>query len=492
MAKHPPTPEQQAIIDAASQTQDNLLVTARAGAAKTTTLEMVAAAVKTPTLCLAFNKAIATEMATRLPSWCEAKTLHSLGYKAWADHIGRRCKIDGKKKANLLRNRIKEIERDAKGDKKKLELAAELWAGYADMMQCITHLAVIGYFPPWPGTFPLVSREEIELPVELSVEEESLVYSIVEEAGRLALQGEIDFDDMILMPTVYHAKFPRFPLVLIDEAQDLSVLNHEMLSLIARQRLIAVGDPAQAIYGFRGADANSMNKLKSRFGMREMYLTTTFRCASRIVEHVHWRCPDMRWPEWAAKGEIEWRNSWSADDFPADEETIIICRNNAPLFTTAMRLLRQSRRVELAGNDLAKTLIRDMESLSGGRKKDPDFPQEAALRALAKWKADKLKRYKGSDTVTEKASIIQMFLEAEPTLGRAVAKAQHLFNQTGPIKLMTVHKAKGLEWPTVHILDEERFTDKGQDPNLRYVAATRAKERIVYIHSEGMLLPADE
>lgn len=68
-----PTPEQVAIVEAAKQTNDNLLVSALAGAAKTSTLVLIAKALqKHPILCLAFNKRIATEMQERLPGNCTA------------------------------------------------------------------------------------------------------------------------------------------------------------------------------------------------------------------------------------------------------------------------------------------------------------------------------------------------------------------------------------------------------------------------------------
>ena len=90
-----PTPEQLAIVTAATDTTDNLLVSALAGAAKTSTLEMIANALPdVNTICLAFNKKIATEMEQRLPSNCTAKTLNALGNAAWKDAIGKRTFID--------------------------------------------------------------------------------------------------------------------------------------------------------------------------------------------------------------------------------------------------------------------------------------------------------------------------------------------------------------------------------------------------------------
>ena len=64
----------------------------------------------------------------------------------------------------------------------------------------------------------------------------------------------------------------------------------------------------------------------------------------------------------------------------------------------------------------------------------------------------------------------------------------------GKVVLSTIHKAKGLEADTVFILDEHLLYkmsgDEGswthtQEKNLEYVAITRAKNRLVYISSEG-------
>ena len=68
------------------------------------------------------------------------------------------------------------------------------------------------------------------------------------ESVNRALQAAIDFDDQIYMPTIFPCTFDRYPLVMVDEAQDLSLLNHAMLRKITkRSRLVAVGDPCQAI-----------------------------------------------------------------------------------------------------------------------------------------------------------------------------------------------------------------------------------------------------
>ena len=80
IGEFPPTDEQSAIILAGIESKDNLIVKALAGAAKTSTLVMLAnqpKMMKHASLCLSFNKKIADEMRARLPSICVSMTLNA-------------------------------------------------------------------------------------------------------------------------------------------------------------------------------------------------------------------------------------------------------------------------------------------------------------------------------------------------------------------------------------------------------------------------------
>ena len=99
-----------------------------------------------------------------------------------------------------------------------------------------------------------------------------------------SFEGLISFDDQIYMSAMFHGVFPRFSVTMVDEAQDLSPLNHIMIQKTAAGRIIAVGDAKQAIYAFRGADSNSMQNLrKLRKEWIDLPLATTFRCPTLIV-----------------------------------------------------------------------------------------------------------------------------------------------------------------------------------------------------------------
>lgn len=469
-----PTPEQLAIIDAARSSTDNLLITALAGAAKTSTLVLIAEALpETQILTCAFNTRIAKEMAARLPHNCEARTLNSLGHEAWKNTIGRRLILDDKKTYRIVKGLVDALPSPER------RLAYER---FADIMRAVDLGKANGYVPTGHhpnAKFRVLDDAEFfgSLDEEPSELEEDLIRSATLASLAEALSGKIDYNDQILMPTVFPAIFPMPPLVMVDEAQDLSALNHAMLRKFARKRIIAVGDECQAIYGFRGAHENSMRLLQQQYSMRELRLTISFRCPIAIVQAARWRAPFMQWPEWAKPGDLAHWQEWRAGDLPDD--AVIICRNNAPLFSLAIKLLKNGRYPELVGNDIGKTLIKWLKKLG-----PENLTREEAYAALDSWRAERLRKARNPEKVEDQVACLAVFIDQGKTLGAAIAYAEHILAASGPVKLMTGHKAKGLEFPHVFFLDESLVRKEGQDPNLRYVIITRAKESLTYIRSE--------
>src|SRR5438132_1537252 len=75
--------------------------------------------------------------------------------------------------------------------------------------------------------------------------------------------------------------------VLCDEGQDVCAAQYALLRLLAErhQNLVLVGDPLQAIYGFRGADARCMRAFRRDFPeARVLALSQNFRSTGRIVD----------------------------------------------------------------------------------------------------------------------------------------------------------------------------------------------------------------
>lgn len=241
----------------------------------------------------------------------------------------------------------------------------------------------------------------------------------------------------------------------------------------------------QAIYAFRGAHTEGMPLLRERFNMETLHLSTTFRCPEAICDHVRHHVPRIR--AWADNpnnpGSITYRNTWHITDIP--DGSAVLCRNNAPLFRFALRMLRHGRRPNLWGRDVAATLVKVMENLGA-----PNMSRADAISALARYKTEKeakMKKASAKQTLAERCECILVFLEAAQSLGGAVAVAREVFNSEGKVDLATGHKAKGAEWDTVFILDRHLLSDEGQDLNLAYVLATRAKRSLTYIDSDGYL-----
>ena len=473
---HTPTPEQLAIIEAATTSEENLQISALAGAAKTSTLVLIAESLpQTSILCLAFNKKIATEMQERLPTNCTAMTLNSLGHRVWGQTIGKRLVLNTKKTYELV---SAEIERLSSKEEKN-----HAYESMSEIIRMVDSAKTAGYVPDghFPNTKPLMGDDEVynwfdDQPTDTQFD---IIRAVTIESISRGLKGEIDFNDQILLPAIFPVSFPIFPLVLVDEAQDLSALNHRVLKKLVKKRIIAVGDECQAIYGFRGAHANSMHLLKETFQMKRLFLSISFRCPIKVVEHARWRAPMMKWPEWAKPGQVIETKKWSTDSVP--DEAAIICRNNAPLFRTALRFLKAGRYPQIIGNDVGKSLLKILKKFG-----PLNTPQASVFASIDSWKEEKLKKTRSPGSIHDQAECLRIFAEQGNDLGDAIAYAEHIFNSQGPIQLMTGHKSKGLEFDHVFILDKHllRLDDEGQDKNVLYVMQTRAKQTLTYIDTE--------
>ena len=467
-----PTPEQDAVRNFARESKDNMLVNALAGAAKTSTLVLIAEALPdTQILCLAFNKKIAMEMQSRLPANCTARTLNSIGHSVWQDAIGRRLKIEPSKIYDIFTAFLAKMSPEEK---------KEVYDRLGDLMNTVRFGKACGWVPDGTQRMrSLMTNDEFFLHLDDQLEdwERDLIIAVSNKSIELAWQGVCDYDDQILMPTLAFGAFPRYPLVMVDEAQDLSALNHVMLRKLVIKRVIAVGDERQAIYGFRGAHQESMALLKDTFGMSEFTLSISFRCPKAVVEAARWRAPHMQYPTWAADGRVETLIEWDETTIP--NNGAIICRNNAPLFSMAIRLLKNGRYPELVGNDIGKNLLKVMKKFGHA-----SIGRDEMAEALDRWVEEKKAKSRNHSSIDDQAACIRVFIEVGDSLSDAIAYAEHVFQASGPIKLMTIHKSKGLEFDNVFLLDPFLIGKEDQEPNLRYVAQTRAKSTLTYIKTE--------
>ncbi len=112
--------------------------------------------------------------------------------------------------------------------------------------------------------------------------------------GRMERENLIDFDDMVLYTRelfrergdILAAWQRKFAYVLIDEFQDISPLQYEIVRMLAapQNNLFVVGDDDQSIYGFRGANPRIMLGFEKDYpGAKKIILPVNYRSQACIV-----------------------------------------------------------------------------------------------------------------------------------------------------------------------------------------------------------------
>lgn len=282
-----PSPENLAIKEhICDPARGNLMVIAVAGSGKTSTicwaLPLIPDAQSKAVLFMAFSKNIVTALEPRVPPWCTVKTGHALGLAAWKRHTNstfRGKSMDGGKTFVLLKDILKQ-----RSDFDLYAAPITRLVGFAKNAGMGTPLLENTFFS-W---YHLISHNNIIL--DDAADEQRLV-----ELSRLTLEKSvavgrefIDFDDMLYLPLLHNVSFDKKNFIFIDEAQDTNGVQRALISRMLAPppfgRLIAVGDPSQAIYGFRGADATAMTDMQREFNMTVLPLSVSYRCSQAVVK----------------------------------------------------------------------------------------------------------------------------------------------------------------------------------------------------------------
>ena len=504
----------------------NAVVQAVAGSGKTTTI--VAAANLIPNglkaIFLAFNKDIAVELGARLPKHVPAKTLNSLGWgicKKYADGVaGRRLSFDefnnSGKVWGLIRSILtREEGRDYGKDVKWLVSMAKSYGivpaalegngfesanGLRDEDE--TWDAICQHFNHW--------IDPVARPT---------VYRLFREVLTASLQDELsfDFDDQKYFPVVKRTddgrRLPcfKYDAIIIDEVQDVSPVDLALVLMVAKKGAIfmGVGDSRQAIYGFRGADTESMAKFAAATNAIELPLSISYRCATAIVDHAREVYPVIEAADGAPVGSVTELGNYTHSVFSSRDEDMVLCRNNAPLVTMAYKLIRRRVPVFVKGRDIGKSVLSLVENLNARDVQDLN----AKLNA---WFAQQTEMLRENDPDNEDAmqrledrfATLRVFISenADNRLDSLVADIESVLSvkgsdksdkgaMRGKVVLSTMHKSKGLEADKVFILDPDlmyRMSGPAgswshtQECNLDYVARTRAKNELVYISTVGL------
>src|SRR5437763_58512 len=112
---------------------------------------------------------------------------------------------------------------------------------------------------------------------------------------KLIQNNAVDFDDMLMLTVEVFQRFPEardrwaksFRYVMVDEYQDTNHAQYTFLKLIAgeSQNVMAVGDPDQSIYAFRGADIRNIMEFEHDFpNTKVIPLEQNYRSTNTILQ----------------------------------------------------------------------------------------------------------------------------------------------------------------------------------------------------------------
>ncbi len=494
-----------------------------AGAGKSSSLKMVALALELlgykprEVRVIVFGKENSKDLIAKFgKSWKDSiSTLHSCGFRILQQEVGKfgsSERVNGQKyrwiaqELNYVPSRqnpsgqlVREKAIEKPDDLYKMIDLVRLTLSQAkseDIEQLATHYNIEGILKPAAVA--------------------SAVKEILKVGEQQAIQHVIDYTDQIWLPVKWELHLKpwfrtfKFKFVLLDEGQDLNAAQLELAMMLVGEngRLLAVGDPRQAIFGFSGADNRSYQKIVSRTKATELPLSICYRCPRSHIDLVR-----SQFPQIPIEAHLSAPNGTITAITESDLDQhlkvgdMILCRKTAPLVTRCIKLIARGIKATVKGRDIGEQIKRDLEDI--GRL--PGFKYAEFPNFARQYKSLKVQRYIGLDNEEQLIEQLNDKLEALTAIYKARVEATNvaelsayidsLFSdETSPVTLSTCHRAKGLEGDRIFILKPEDMPmtwrnqlewQKEQEDNLLYVALTRSKSEL-FVVGEPDWLPIEK
>lgn len=373
----------------------------------------------------------------------------------------------------------------------------------------IRHFGIIPYYEQGMSTY----NDEVEAYFRLH-------QKLIKEGNSMAIShGIIDFTDQIYLPFIMNLTAQKkYGFVFVDECQDLSKAQLKVVEKYLREdgRLLAVGDPYQAIYGFAGADCNSFQRVTDSFNCTVLGLTDCFRCPQDVIRLAQ-----------SLRSDIKGFKDYSGKIYKIPnrevlinikEGDLVICRTRLPLRALALKLINKDFKVKIHPDEL--------QEFMGDYKKN--FTPQELRKVLnddiielffehAKERNQKRITHENqnADAIIRKILIKEEvetmvstldFLKKKyfdwhlNTLDNILKRLKLMLSNPSDdaIRISTIHRAKGLENNRVFILEYDKLPpprdlewENIQERNLHYVAVTRPKEEI-YLCDSQLITDSEE
>ena len=304
--------------------------------------------------------------------------------------------------------------------------------------------------------------------------------------------GLIDFTDMI-QKFLDKGVSPKFDVIFVDEAQDLSLIQWSMIKKIEKDTNCDVwvaGDDDQAIFGWAGADVDSFINWEAQeipLKQSERVPTIIQKKALHVIDRIQENRIDKEYFPKAESGEIFERYKLSDIDM-SKGDWLILTRTKSLLKPVITFLKKKGFFFNTAqGNSIGKSLYEDIQNWSKLQKKI-ELPEIQVQRIR--------ERIEGSMNLSLKwYDVFNKLTDSQITYMKLLLLNGENPTEDARIKVSTIHGAKGGEATNVVLfLNETANTIKGakksaakQDEEYRvwYVGNTRTMKNLYLIKSQN-------
>ncbi|KAF5897197.1 F-box DNA helicase 1-like isoform X2, partial [Clarias magur] len=513
------THEQQQILNHDIQREDIVKIMAFAGTGKTTTLVKYAQErAHLRFLYISFNKSVAMQAKQSFPPNVECRTIHSMAYKA----IGHRYKSLSKLCSNLKPFTVAWVLPEGRGGFVNAKVVTDTINNFCSSTdERIGSVHVPNRYRNTNGNVEELSEYKKRM---FADDAASIWKKMTELQPTKQTAHHITHDGYLKLWQLQKPVLEDYHVILIDEAQDCTpVIMDIMLSQSCGK--ILVGDPHQQIYTFRGA----VNALHSVPHTHLYYLTQSFRFGSEIAyvgATILNVCKKVKkilvggHQDGTVRGEDKERlDSIKHAQSQVGGTVAILCRCNVTVFTEAVRLtdINPNCKIHIVGGveNFGLKQIMDIWILmlpDERRRNENRFIKDPFIRSFCMEKLGGyggLKRYAMHTEDRElesKLAVVEKFNNRIPELVSRIRNCAQSKPNNADYVLGTMHKAKGLEFNTVVVMDDfmkvpcsrhnlQRMNitpgirnADADEWNLLYVAVTRAKKALYITKSVSNIL----
>lgn len=452
----------------------NLVVIAFAGAGKTTTLTTLAEAIPTRGCYLAFNKSIAEEAKRKLAKTrCTAATMHGLAFGTVRDIIDSPTSMTPKDfRSSGIRGRFHVPTVKGWHDFRLAAAVCRTVAAYCNSADAeITTEHAVDAIIQATGDPELLRSDKMVEQAEMAIDR--LAGPLAEMAtaywSRSIENGNLSHDIYLKLLDLDEGlrgdAFRGFRYLMVDEAQDINPVQRSIL-MKSGLPLIAVGDPYQQIYSWRGAE-NALAQIDGEI----RYLTQSFRFGEDIAATARMILASR--PD----GGPEQRLSGVGGRLRADHKgprAAIICRTNLGMIDEAIRAVSAGRQVHIDNVDKLIADVRSAEALHQGDMSGVVSPD---IRQFDSWEELVAEAEDSGGGLARLVQIVEKGMVEHVERLRTA----HADVDAAEVIVCTAHRSKGLEFPAVVIGRDWKDIDTMR---WRHVSATRESAKATTLAME--------